>query len=551
MGTLRTKIAGLMALAAAASLGCGCGDSQVPATGTDAATTAGSDTSPGDATGPDEDTGATEPAAVDDGFFLAPSVCQAPTTLGSDPLVRTGSTVPDVPKAGNPNQQELKHLVNIEFDPETGRIFSAGIPSLVVFGDEGGDPDQLGFVSGTVEGLQVLDDGWVALSSRGVTKKNSEEIKRQGVSLVNTANPSQILKGSYTKFDSASGMAWQAPYLYVLTYEGELITFDVSSPPSLVEVSRTDGLGSPWELVIPDGEYAYVADNSLGVVVVDLGDPAAPVVGANVWAAGGAQDITHDGDQLYVAVGSAGVEVFDLADPTLPASLGATPTGVPAISVAAAEGYLWYATQQSIGVMDVTDPSEPVSLAVEDTDSWAMHVDTTGTTAYLADWQDVAVYELDDSARAPDADPSRDELYLVGSATELTMTIDNRGGADLVIDGVSSPDERVRIDIDTLVVAPGAAANVRVTLLEAIDPEADAEAEAEADTDPLDTTLCIATNDPDEPVLQLPLASTSSDSSVLIGEEAPDFNLPDLDGKYHQLSAQRGKPVVLVYFATW
>lgn len=33
--------------------------------------------------------------------------------------------------------------------------------------------------------------------------------------------------------------------------------------------------------------------------------------------------------------------------------------------------------------------------------------------------------------------------------------------------------------------------------------------------------------------------------------EAPDFTLPDLDGREHRLSAQRGRKVLLVVWASW
>ncbi len=33
--------------------------------------------------------------------------------------------------------------------------------------------------------------------------------------------------------------------------------------------------------------------------------------------------------------------------------------------------------------------------------------------------------------------------------------------------------------------------------------------------------------------------------------EAPDFTLPDLDGKPHSLSEQRGKKVLLIAYASW
>lgn len=61
----------------------------------------------------------------------------------------------------------------------------------------------------------------------------------------------------------------------------------------------------------------------------------------------------------------------------------------------------------------------------------------------------------------------------------------------------------------------------------------------------------------------LPLARTASGDTWVLGEssgarasqlqslDAPDFSLPDLDGKMHALSAQRGKKVLLVSWASW
>jgi hypothetical protein len=40
-------------------------------------------------------------------------------------------------------------------------------------------------------------------------------------------------------------------------------------------------------------------------------------------------------------------------------------------------------------------------------------------------------------------------------------------------------------------------------------------------------------------------------ASVLEALEAPDFTLPDLDGRMHALGDQRGKKVLLVTWASW
>jgi hypothetical protein len=40
-------------------------------------------------------------------------------------------------------------------------------------------------------------------------------------------------------------------------------------------------------------------------------------------------------------------------------------------------------------------------------------------------------------------------------------------------------------------------------------------------------------------------------AATLASLEAPDFELPDLDGQLHSLSEQRGKKVLLIAYASW
>jgi hypothetical protein len=46
-------------------------------------------------------------------------------------------------------------------------------------------------------------------------------------------------------------------------------------------------------------------------------------------------------------------------------------------------------------------------------------------------------------------------------------------------------------------------------------------------------------------------ASAGERSAALAGFEAPDFALPDLDGRLHSLAEHRGKKVLLVAYASW
>ena len=45
--------------------------------------------------------------------------------------------------------------------------------------------------------------------------------------------------------------------------------------------------------------------------------------------------------------------------------------------------------------------------------------------------------------------------------------------------------------------------------------------------------------------------SASVRAAALASLEAPDFTLPDLDGRPHTLSAHRGAKVLLVAYASW
>jgi hypothetical protein len=45
--------------------------------------------------------------------------------------------------------------------------------------------------------------------------------------------------------------------------------------------------------------------------------------------------------------------------------------------------------------------------------------------------------------------------------------------------------------------------------------------------------------------------SAAERAKALSSLEAPDFTLPDLDGRLHSLSEYRGKKVLLVAYASW
>ena len=62
--------------------------------------------------------------------------------------------------------------------------------------------------------------------------------------------------------------------------------------------------------------------------------------------------------------------------------------------------------------------------------------------------------------------------------------------------------------------------------------------------------IVIRVEDPSRCCLSL-AESAGTRAQALESLVAPDFSLPDLDGKLHSLSEQRGKKVLLIAYASW
>jgi len=231
------------------------------------------------------------------------------------------------------------------------------------------------------------------------------------------------------------------------------------------------------------------------------------------------------------------VELFDISEPDSPQKVSTVDIGGPVISVAVSGSTLYTADHAGVGLIDVSDPGAPLTLGFDQTPSWAMHVSALEDRLFLADWNSLSIFESNTAQSAPEARLNRDQLYLVGEATQTTFELSNRGSAPLIISGASYDDDRLSVGFDRLEVAPGETATGYVSV--------------EESALELNSALCVATNDPDQPLQELHVSSSSTGSNVVIGDDAPDFTLQDLDGEFWTLSKQLGHPVVLCYFATW
>jgi hypothetical protein len=91
------------------------------------------------------------------------------------------------------------------------------------------------------------------------------------------------------------------------------------------------------------GNYAYVADYSAGLRVVNISDPSAPYETGYYNTPGYAEGVAVSGNYAYVADGSSGLRVVNIASPTTPFEAGYYDTPGYAWGVAVSGNYAYVA----------------------------------------------------------------------------------------------------------------------------------------------------------------------------------------------------------------
>ncbi|MDP6419274.1 MAG: hypothetical protein QGG80_07440, partial [Candidatus Krumholzibacteria bacterium] len=71
-------------------------------------------------------------------------------------------------------------------------------------------------------------------------------------------------------------------------------------------------------VVAISGNYAYVADHSSGLQIVDVSDPATPLITGSVDTPGIAQGVAISGNYAYVADDFSGLQIVDVSNPATP-----------------------------------------------------------------------------------------------------------------------------------------------------------------------------------------------------------------------------------------
>jgi peroxiredoxin len=238
------------------------------------------------------------------------------------------------------------------------------------------------------------------------------------------------------------------------------------------------------------------------------------------------------------------VAAVDVANAT-PQVLAQVPTPGTAVEVAALGDHLWVADWERVRMLDVSDPAAPVVLGDEPVVGSpalprARTVAVAGASLLVGEWTGLHVHAIEPGAFAPDISLDTRALSFaavqVGEADARVVVLRNVGTEPLEICAITPLLDGLTVDTSSATVQPQAALTFEASW-------------TASSTDPVEGSIAIASDDPDQPVVHVPVRG--NDPGIGVGDPMPAFFHVDHDGRSRAHTELEGKVAVLAYFATW
>jgi len=176
-------------------------------------------------------------------------------------------------------------------------------------------------------------------------------------------------------------------YAYVADASSGLQIIDISNPltPTLKGNYNTSGAAYGVQVV---GNYAYIADGDPGLQIIDISNPLTPTFKGNYDTSGTAIDVQVLGNYAYVADDYKGLQIIDISNPLTPTLQGNYDTSGNAWDVQIVGNYAYVADYESgLQIIDISNPLTPTLKGNYDTSGFAFNVQVVGNYAYVADYE--------------------------------------------------------------------------------------------------------------------------------------------------------------------
>jgi hypothetical protein len=217
-----------------------------------------------------------------------------------------------------------------------------------------------------------------------------------GLLVLDVADPAAISQVSWTPLPQGvwwapAGVAVVGDRACLAVWDLGLVVIDIGDPAAPTVLGICDAPTRPGG-VAASGDHAFVADMGLGFCVIDIGDPTAPFLATTALSGEEYRAFAFVDDMAYLGSDLGSFYLVDVTDPLVPSLAGSHdfPGYVRGIEVTA-DG-LAYLACGSLGlrVIDVTEPGALVEtghLVLEFGSSWgcfATEVSVTADVAYVA-----------------------------------------------------------------------------------------------------------------------------------------------------------------------
>jgi hypothetical protein len=160
--------------------------------------------------------------------------------------------------------------------------------------------------------------------------------------------------------------------------------YDVTNPRgiSIAGYLEFDNGSHDFRDVRVQGDYAYTADLSRGLTVIDVSDPTIPEI-VGYCACNNASDLFVRGNYVYLAA-DASIIIFDISNPMNPHVTRMFLTSYP-IKDIVVQGNYAYLAGFALQVVNIANPSDPILNYVYETSGLAGGVAVSNDYIYIAD----------------------------------------------------------------------------------------------------------------------------------------------------------------------
>ena len=337
------------------------------------------------------------------------------------------------------------------------------------------------------------------------------------------------------------GMEYAFGKLYVAAHGAGVRVYDVDPQGRPADLTTTvSGFENAWKLTV-EGDFAWVADAEGGVKVLDLANPAMPVLVGTVITPAFARDVeVHEG-RMYVAMGGDGVAVYDVSAPPQAVQVGVIEAQGSAQGVSAANGELAVAMWSHIAIYDAVNLQLLATERVRKFPAFdqVLGVAKAGDVVFAAEWEGLHVVQFREGYVAPDIYVEEELLsFSASEESAVAVIVENRGLLPLEVSNIGTDTPQYfTVDKTAMSIAPGEADVVEVQF-------------APPDSGSVSAKMEINSNDPDSSQNPYKLLLQSGDSNKInVGDKLNGtFSFLDPTGE-NQLSNLEGHVIVLAYFA--